>query len=232
MRSTANSRNLRQRQRGLSLLFSLLSLVAMSIATLALVRSVDTSAMLLGNIGLKQDATAAADQATRLAIDWLSSNLGGLTADNPGTGYYASTQELAGDGATVKPPVDVTGEMIVSGASNARQLVDWDGDSCATAPSGTYTGCSIHTASAGNINGNKARYVVFRLCSKPGDFMVDTTVSCAQRPANAECGGPNGGLKYGGVALGCAKAIAYYRVVVRVQGARDTTSFTETIVHF
>jgi len=234
MRVRKNPSSQSPRQRGVSILFALLSLVAMSLATLALVRSVDTSAMLLGNVGFKQDATAAAEQASRQAIKWMSANLASLEADNPAAGYYASTQEFGADGTTVKPPVDVTGEMIVSGAADARQLVDWDGNSCATALSGTFTGCSIRSFPIQTkINGNSADYVVFRLCSKPGDFMADSSVQCAQRvPGTDACPGNKGGLKYGGVALGCPKAVAYYRVVVRVRGPRDTTSFTETIIHF
>ncbi|MDM0035968.1 pilus assembly protein PilX [Variovorax sp. J22P271] len=218
-------------QRGVSLVFALLALVALSLATLALVRSVDTGTLLLGNIGFKQDATAAADQAARQAINWLTLNNATLNTDIPANGYYASTQELAADGVTVKPPIDATGQQ--SAGSANRQLIDWDGNGCKSSVSGSYTGCTVLTADAGSINGNATRYVVFRLCSKPGDFTTDTTITCAQRSTSTDSCGSKGGKDYsGGAGFACSTASAYYRVVVRVLGARNTASYTETIVHF
>ncbi len=76
-------------------------------------RSVDTGTQLLGNIGFKQDATAATDQAARQAIAWLAGNKTTLIDDATTNGYYASTRELAPDGSvTIKPPVDATGQQL------------------------------------------------------------------------------------------------------------------------
>ena len=47
------------RQRGMSLVFALLALAALSLAGIALVRSVNTSSLVIGNLGFKQGATAA-----------------------------------------------------------------------------------------------------------------------------------------------------------------------------
>lgn len=212
------------------MLFALLALVAISLATLALVRSVDTGALLLGNIGFKQDATAAADQASRQALAWLTTNNAVLNTDASANGYYASTRELASDGTTVKPPVDVTGRQLASTAN--RQLIDWDGNHCFSADSSSYNGCDIQPASVAAINGNTASYVVFRLCSKPGDYSTDTTINCAQRASNTDACGSKGEMNYGGGSFSCNTTTPYYRIVVRVLGARNTTSFIETIVHF
>lgn len=221
----------RRAQYGVSLLFALMTLVAMALAAAALVRSVDTGAQLLGNLGFKQDATAAADQAARQAIDWLSLNKTNLNVDASASGYYASTQDLAADGVTAQPPLDATAQQLPATAN--RRLIDWDGNSCAAAPSGSHGGCSVLSASAGTINGNVARYAVFRLCSKPGDPLADSSVSCAQRPVNTkDCGGSKGSMSYGDMPLPCPGPSTYYRIVVRVLGARNTASFTETIVHF
>ena len=48
----------RRAQRGVSLLFALMALAAMLLAAVALVRSVDSGALVLGNLGFKQEATA------------------------------------------------------------------------------------------------------------------------------------------------------------------------------
>jgi type IV pilus assembly protein PilX len=218
-------------QRGTTLLFALITLVALMLATLGLVRSVDSSAMLLGNIGFKQDATSAADRATRTAIKWLSDNRSALNIDLTESGYYASTQEYAANGTTARPPVDATGKQL-SGQVN-RQLVDWDGDNCDAAQDGSFSACTIGAASAGTINGNRASYAIFRLCNKAGDYNTDTSISCAKpmSTSNTSASG-RGELNYAEPTRFNSTSGPYYRVVVRVLGARNTASFTETIVHF
>jgi len=224
-----------RRDRGVALLFALLTLAALLLATLALVRSVDTSTQLLGNIGFKQDAIATADQATRQAINWLTLNSATLNSDIPAGGYYASTKELASDGVTVQPPVDVTGQQLPGGTANPnnRQLVDWDGNGCQSAVNGTYNGCTLLPASGGTINGNSTSYVVFRQCSKAGDYILDSTISCT-RPIGGSADGDASKSPddYNKRRLPGGSGPPYYRVVVRVLGARNTVSFTETIVHF
>jgi Tfp pilus assembly protein PilV len=224
----------RRAQRGVTLLFALLTLVALLLATLALVRSVDTSTVLMGNIGFKQDATVTADQAARQAIGWLAANNAILNTDSTANGYYASTQELATDGTTVKPPVDVTGQQLASTAN--RQLVDWDADTCSAAVAGTFTGCSVLTASATAINNspNIVRYVVFRMCSLPGDYSSTSYTGNCAKPISSSGGNATkkGEEHYGDKPIIKGNSGPFYRIVVRVRGARNTTSFTETIVHF
>ena len=79
-------------QRGVSLLFALLALAAISLAAVALVRSVDSGSLLIGNLSFKQDATAAADRATDVARAWLMAPGQNLVADSAGgVGYYAAS---------------------------------------------------------------------------------------------------------------------------------------------
>ena len=218
-------------QRGVSLLFALLTLVALTLSALALVRSVDTSALMLGNVGFKQDATAAADQATREVIAWLSANKFNLNSNVATKGYFASNQEFEDDGTTVKPPLDVTGRQL-EGTAN-RQLIDWDGNNCQGVISGTYTGCAIDPVAGTDVGGNKVSYVVLRLCSKAGDYTTDTAINCAKYyGAGSSTTQDHGDLNYTTRPELRAAASPYYRILVRVSGARNTTSFTETIVHF
>ena len=83
------------------------------------------------------------------------------------------------------------------------------------------------------INGNTASYIIFRMCDKSGDLSTDSTINCV-RPMNANAGGSpvKGDLNYSESARFGSAASPYYRIVVRVQGARNTVSHTETIVHF
>ncbi|MDM0106029.1 pilus assembly protein PilX [Variovorax sp. J22R24] len=223
-----NARHSNPQQRGVSLLFALLALAALSLATLALVRSVDTGGLVMGNIGFKQDATATGDQATRQAVAWLKANITSLDNDAATNGYYASTKELNADKTTTR--VDATGQQFPS--DRTRKLIDWDNDTrCDYATAGTFASCTLKTVSVDDINGNKMSYVIFRLCASSGDSNDDLNNSCS-KPLSGGGGSSNkGSISYGRQPI-AGGASPYYRVVVRVLGARNTTSFTESIVSF
>jgi len=74
MTAMASIRRRTRRQRGLSLLFALMALVVIGLASVAVVRSVDTSSLVIGNLCFKQDATAASAQMTEQALTWLQAN--------------------------------------------------------------------------------------------------------------------------------------------------------------
>lgn len=219
-------------QQGVSLIFALVALVALMLGALAMVRNVDSGTQLLGNLGFKQDATAAADQATRQAIAWLNVNAAGLTVDIPESGYYASSREFDDDGVTAIGPIDVTGQQYVGTAT--RQLIDWDDNECSSAAKSTYADCSMKPGLIDTpINGNTASYVILRLCNKTGDYTTDSTIKCAKPLTAGEAGATGRGeISYSDAARYTTNSTTYFRVLVRVQGFRNTTSVTETIVHF
>jgi type IV pilus assembly protein PilX len=208
------------RQRGMSLLFALLALAALSLAGVALIRSVNTGAQVIGNLGFKQDATSAASRATETAIAWLQANSTSLDANNPGAGYYASsldTMDPTGRTTTVAKPLG---------------LVNWDSDNCAYATPGSYATCSLLSAAGPAANGNTTRYLISRLCEK-AEAMSGTN-TCA-KPASASL---TDAVQRGEIRVGTEirptklSTSPYYRIVVRTVGARNTVSYTETIVHF
>ena len=82
----------KQKQGGVVLFISLIVLVAMSLAGIALLRSVDTTVMVSGNIGLKQSSILGADQGTQAAVVWLEANVSGaaLQSTNAPMGYFSS----------------------------------------------------------------------------------------------------------------------------------------------
>ena len=85
----------RTAQRGLSLIITLISLVVMAFAGIALLRSVDTGTLIAGNLGLQETALASADAGTETAIAWLQTNFIGTTLFNDvaASGYYATTSD-------------------------------------------------------------------------------------------------------------------------------------------
>lgn len=206
-------------QSGISLIFALLTLAALSLAAIALVRSVDTGALVLGNLGFKQDTARAGDQSIRDAIKWLN-GAAALTADLPDQGYYA----------TSRSGVDVTGQQ---SSSVKRALVDWDDDNCASATDGSFATCDLRPAASVKIDdATTAQYVIFRLCLIEG-AVGDSGNSCV-RPADAGDGesSKKGSASYRDPYRYTASGSGvYYRIVARVIGPRNTTSYIEALVY-
>jgi type IV pilus assembly protein PilX len=83
-----------RRERGVVLFIALIVLVAMTLAGLALFRSVGTGVIIAGNLAFKQNATVGADGGIEAGRAWLTAQSAG-TLDNDGaagTGYYSSWQ--------------------------------------------------------------------------------------------------------------------------------------------
>lgn len=216
--------NLPRRQHGLSLLYAMLALAALALASIGLMRAIGTSSMVAGNLSFQQEATLAADQAVRQAIAALTARLstgsGALDDNQLDIGYYASTDEL----------VDVTGSQLT--ASN-RKLIRWSDSYCGEQVSGSFASCTFSPVTLGSkINGNTASYVIFRLCDAAGSS-TDSGLNCARSLRESSVSATNEIRDYSTGSGTSANFVSpYYRIVVRVSGARNTTSYTETIVHF
>ena len=80
----------RRRQTGVVLIVALIMLIAMTLAALALVRSVDTTNLIAGNLSFQQAATHAGDRGVEAAIAWVENNSALLVANVPASGYAAN----------------------------------------------------------------------------------------------------------------------------------------------
>ena len=83
---------LRHRQQGVVLIIALIVLVAMSLAGVALMRSVETSVVVAGNFAFKESAIQVADKGVQAAAKWVSDNSAGATLymDNSAQGYFSA----------------------------------------------------------------------------------------------------------------------------------------------
>jgi type IV pilus assembly protein PilX len=94
----ANGRMQRRgRQRGVVLMIALIVLVAMTLAGIALMRSVDTTTIIAGNLAFQQSATSSGDAGTETAVSWLETNNTGanLFSNTYAQGYSAARQDPA-----------------------------------------------------------------------------------------------------------------------------------------
>jgi Tfp pilus assembly protein PilX len=206
------SRSTRSRaQRGVVLFIALIVIVAMALAGLALVRSVDTNVIAAGNIAFKQGATNAADQGIEAARTWLLNHKTTLSDDQiilATDKYYSNWQANA----------DFTGN------NPAKADFDWVNNSLEVTPD--------------DGAGNRVRYVIHRLCAdsnKTPSSTVCVKVSSTTMGALASGGeyGGRRGYEGGGSssAFNLATTTVYYRITVRVDGPRNTTSYVQALMY-
>jgi type IV pilus assembly protein PilX len=214
-RSVHTHSRLPVRQQGVVLIIALIVLVALTMAGIALVRSVETGTIVAGNLAFKQGATLAGDAGTEKAIAWLKSGVD-LTATNAAVGYYASSSDT----------LDITGNGNVAG-----KRVDWDNNGCAGTGVTAANCVTPAVAQSETVNGNTVTYIIQRLCKEAGNPKA-TTNSCVtyQPPLNAN--NAKGEKSYTTGPGKLPEATPYYRITSRVKGPKNTASFVETMVHF
>ena len=192
-------------QRGATLIIALIILVAMSLAGIATMRSVDTSAILAGNIAFKESATNAADQGLQAAQSWLtaSATATALYSDNnvPGVsslGYYSSVTMLD---------------------KNWNDPAEW-------ANSAALNG------GLADSSGNTVYYVVQRMCSLPNCAPNATCGGvvnvCGSTPDSAQMSGE--GLDMSQPNFFTKPPAIHYRVSARAVGPRNSITIVQTHV--
>jgi Tfp pilus assembly protein PilX len=204
----------RNRETGIVLVVAMIALVIMSLAAVALIRSVDTSTLIAGNISFRQSATISADSGMESAITWLSANnTDSLTTAN---GYYATSNIwcTSAAGTTCQDTSSSTFNVQLGVTSDAI----WDSTTRSSAvPSGK------------DSSGNTTRYIIQRMCRAAG---APTTANCLL--GTAEIGSSSKGIKDatgGGGCVGCSSLSPMYRVTARVIGPKNTVSYIQAYVY-
>lgn len=202
---------------GAGLVIALVVLVVMSLSALALVRTVGAGLLVSGNFAFRQAAVLAADAGAEAAIAWLTpqAETAAVLSDQPGAGYYAS----------MTPGLDLTG----AGAADATAAIDWNDDHC-----GARAGLpclSPSPALATDPAGHVVRYLIERLCRGAGSPEAAANSCLLFRSAQGGSAS-RGQLSYGASVRFQPDDAVYYRITVHVRGPRDTTAFTQTLVHY
>lgn len=216
-------------QRGISLVFALVGLLVLSLGAVALVRSVDTSVLAMGNLAMKQAALAANSHGADDAVRWMRAQLDtratALDADMPAQGYYAVSHDALDPSARS------------AGTAAVLTLVDWQANGCQVNGSSAGASACLQPSPPRTLNGFTVRYVITRLCNAPGDpNQAGSLVNCAMPPAPSEAGGGSfmgGGRGYATDRhAGSQSHNPYYRVITHAINAKGTVSLTETLAHF
>jgi type IV pilus assembly protein PilX len=205
-RRTRASAPLRARQGGTILIIALIVLVAMTLAGIATMRSVDTATITAGNIGLRQASVNAADQGIQAGVNWLTANLGATLINDshqPGTaskGYFSSV------------PVSEPNWYDSLNWSEAGQLNNGNPDA----------------------GGNVVFFLIHRLCAVP-DCDTNATCgsnppnTCASTLSTAVLTGQGSDQTRPTDSHTSAPAI-HYRVTAKAVGPRNSISIVQSMV--
>lgn len=191
----------RCRQSGVVLMVALIVLIAMTLAGLALIRSVDTANIIAGNLAFQQAATHSGDGGIETAVSWIENNGGLLNADSPSNGYAANGLTAA--------PAKAAGQTW-----DAYWAANWDAR--AQPPAVT---------AAADAAGNTVRRVIDRLCTNAGTPTGGAVCSASPVIASA-----TGNAEEGGEVQVDAAAQVYYRITARIQGPRNTLSYVQAVI--
>ena len=207
-----------RRQAGLVLFFAMIALLALSLAAAALVRTVDTSTIIAGNLAFKQTATSSGDTGTEAAVTWLTNTQAGnntlnvlnnpahaFNQDNLAQGYYSSVHDDANDPSYL--------DLFASGtwAANNSVLVGADPDP---------------------VTGNTTRYIIQRMCRTANQPVQ--SAGCLFSGALQDNNGQHIKLPQEictGSGCPVAGQTPMIRITSRVTGPKNTVSYVQAFVY-
>lgn len=205
------SMGFKKAQSGVVLFVSMVALVVMSLAAVALIRSVDTNSQISGNLTYKQTAAISSSYGIESMADALGVQaLGSGDVTDAANGYYARCSTF--DQGAVSP----------CNAANITADANW-------VPGAT---SRLATIGAGVITGgvdaygNTVQYIVERMCNTVG---VATKASCLLATKDLD-NGTHGVYGYPGYGPEQLADIAIYRVTVRVAGPKNTISYIQAFI--
>lgn len=208
-------------QHGLSLLVALIALAAMSLAGVALIRSIDTNSLIAGNLAFRQNSTTSADTGVEAARLWLmTASTTYLQADHTDSGYYATRADTGGEDGK---GADITGSRTKSTNDNVKWI-----DASGNEQTGAFTPfCN----GANDATGNRICYVIHRMCDVPGSLdSSDCSLSTSSSSDGISEGGMVRGQTYHPELTGTGATMGRYRVTVRVSGPRNNNSYVQVFI--
>jgi Tfp pilus assembly protein PilX len=196
---------LSRRQRGVVLFIALIVMVAMSLAAIALIRSVDTTNAIVGNLAFRMASILPANASIEQAAAALFPDatdapcpcaIPDKTTDYLAENYYA--RRLPGEDARGVP-------LLLQKSSTASLLPkQFDANETATASLNTHVTYLIERMCLAVGTANEVNCDLVRPVANPGDTLGDTNFGAGRLP--------------------------YYRVTVRVDGPKNTASFVQAML--
>lgn len=201
----------RKRQAGIVIIMTLIALVILLITGVALIRSVDSTLNIAGNISFKRDLVNQADLGIAAAMTSMTSSAGALYSDDVraadlfSANYSATKLDSNNQGI---PLVLINSSTFSSKGMNAALDI-------------------TPTDAASNSMQVTIRYVIDRQCSASGTFTTIKYTSCAYVPS----GGLSGDSTQDAFDNNAGTSDrAIYRISVKVTGPHNTETYAQTTI--
>lgn len=192
--------SLPSRARGAVLFIALIVLVAMTLAGIAIMRSVDTATLIAGNLAFKQGTVQSSDNGIEQAFQWLLANRSTLSVNNVPQGYNSGYANPVWTNAAAWT------NAVIVGTDAAGNTISYQIHRMCNCADTTYNGVCTATGQSNQ-------------CAMDNP----TGTGAPPPPAQGESftvGAP-GYLQDPRV---------YYRITVRTQGPRNTVSYVQAMV--
>ena len=200
----------KNKQTGVVLFLAMIALVVMSLAAVALIRSVDTNSMITGNLAYKQTAAISSSYGIESMVDTLGPMpLAYGNANDPANGYYALCSNFDG-GSTDR----CSGNNLTADAS-------WVPGTRSSLATGT------GMTAGRDAYGNTIQYIVERMCHQVG---VPTKAACLQAGSDLDNSSKNALNEPVAGAPKTASELPLYRVTVRIAGPKNTISYVQAFI--
>ncbi|MDX9995382.1 MAG: hypothetical protein RBS28_08650 [Rhodocyclaceae bacterium] len=234
MRRTIFSRGHSKTQQGVVLFISLILLVSLTLAGLALFRQVGTGVLVARNLTFSNIALVASDLGIEAARNWLVTSGANLQVGNVANAYYPAWCNINLD---VNGNPDADGNGIVDDCQASPPPSEFDPVTYNWANSVLATPTDTDGDGTGDDgNGNTVRYVIHRLCRLPGSLSGSINIGGAnvgQECVNfgsAATGGSKSSASYGVLALKNTMQ-PYFRITVQTTGPNNTIAYSQVIMY-
>lgn len=208
-RPPSHSPHARGSQRGIVLIFALITLVILLIGAVAISRSINASQFAIGNIGFKRDLTNQGERALQIALDAVRAGGALATVSTRNTDLQAANYKAS---------------LLASNAQGIPNALLSDTDFAAV-------GVSTNDITVSDM-GVTIRYVIDRVASASG---ACSTSTCTLANQNVFGGSSsewiNSQTNSGSVNNANPSAVPQqpiYRITLRVTGPRNTMSFFQS----
>lgn len=198
-------------QSGVVLFLAMIALVVMSLAAVALIRSVDTNSMIAGNLTYKQTAAVSSSFGLESMADDIGDNdfVYG-NANDAVNGYYATC---------------VTFDQGTTNRCNGTNLTA----DASWVPGTTSRWATNLPGVAGGVDpyGNQIQYIVERMCDTVG---APSKAACLLASVDLDNNSKNVLNEPNAGAPEVLSDISVYRVTVRITGPKNTVSYIQAFI--
>ncbi|MES2772343.1 MAG: hypothetical protein V4623_10315 [Pseudomonadota bacterium] len=202
---------LRRSQEGVALIMTLIVLVALLLASVSLIRSVDTANLIAGNMAFKKGTLSVSDCGIEHAYRWLQTTRQNTPSalDNDGSGVSAFYRSSPPNRSS--PPSDDT----------LAGLPTWPGG---------FFSVGTGDTQCPSTDGYAVNYMIHRMCLVPNTSFSAPSQSCSFYTAPAsQSSGSGSSLSSGAINYGSDLRI-YYRITCVVTGPHNARSVIQSLV--